>query len=71
MTRDRSLSLTTSNRRRLVERLIETQAKFVMNDEEIRQGLTNAFHQLQEVKAGKRKARNAEDLLYELRDKGH
>ena len=37
-----------------------------MNDEEIRQGLTEAFHQLEEVKAGKRKTRNAEELLYEL-----
>ena len=39
-----------------------------MNDEEIRQGLTEAFHQLEEVKAGKRKTRNAEELLYELAD---
>ena len=60
------LSLTASNRKWLAKRLIEQQESSVMNDEEIRQGLTEGFHQLEEVKAGKRKTRNAEELLYEL-----
>ena len=60
------LSLTASNRKWLAERLVEPQTSSVMNDEEIRQGLTEAFHQLEEVKTGKRKTRNAEELLYEL-----
>ena len=60
------LSLTASNRKWLAEKLVEPKESVVMNDEEIRQGLTEAFHQLEEVKAGKRKTRNAEELLYEL-----
>ena len=60
------LSLTASNRKWLAERLVEPQTSTVMSDEEIRQGLTEAFHQLEEVNTGKRKTRNAEELLYEL-----
>jgi len=60
------LSLTASNRKWLAEKLVEPKESVVMNDEEIRQGLTEAFHQLEEVKAGKRKTRKAEELLYEL-----
>ena len=60
------LSLTASNRRWLAERLVEPPTSTVMSDEEIRQGLTEAFRQLDEVKTGKRKTRNAEELLYEL-----
>ena len=60
------LSLTASNRKWLAERLVEPQADVVMKDEEIRLGLTEAFHQLEEVKSGKRQTRNAEELLYEL-----
>lgn len=60
------LSLTASNRKWLAKRLIESQTSTVMGDEEIRQGLTEAFQQLKEVKAGKRKTRKAEELLYEL-----
>ena len=60
------LSLTASNRKWLAERLIEPQVSTVMNDEDIRQGLADAFQQLEEVKAGKRKTRKAEELLYEL-----
>ena len=60
------LSLTASNRKWLAERLVEPQTSSVMSDEEIRQGLTEAFHQLEEVKTGKRKTRNAEELLYQL-----
>ncbi len=60
------LSLTASNRKWLAEKLIEPQANTVMDDDEIRQGLVEAFHQLEEVKAGKRKTRKAEELLYEL-----
>lgn len=59
------LSLTTSNRKWLAKRLIESQTGTVMGDEEIREGLTEAFQQLKEVKAGKRKTRKAEELLYE------
>ena len=60
------LSLTASNRKWLAERLIEPQVSTIMNDEEIRQGLMEGFHQLEEVKAGRRKTRKAEELLYEL-----
>lgn len=60
------LSLTASNRKWLAEKLVEPQADTVMNDEDIRQGLTEAFQQLKDVKSGKLKTRNAEDLLYEL-----
>lgn len=60
------LSLTANNRKWLAEKLIEPQGTAVMNDKEVREGLTEAFRQLEEVKAGKRKPRNAEELLYEL-----
>ena len=60
------LSLTASNSKWLAEKLIEPQANTVMNDEDIRQGLVEGFQQLEEVKAGKRKTRKAEELLYEL-----
>lgn len=60
------LSLTASNRKWLAEKLIEPKTNAVMNDDEIRQGLTEAFQQLKEVKAGKRKTRKAEELLHEL-----
>ena len=59
------LSLTASNRKWLAEKLIEPQSSTDMNDEKIRQELTEAFQQLEEVKAGKRKTRKAEELLYE------
>lgn len=61
------LSLTASNRKWLAKRLIETpQEKDMMNDKEISEGLTEAFVQLEEVKAGTRQTRKAEELLYEL-----
>ena len=60
------LSLTASNRKWLAERLIETPEKAVMSDDEIKEGLAEAFVQLEEVKAGTRKTRRAEELLYEL-----
>ena len=60
------LSLTASNRKWLAERLVEPTKGTVMSDEEIREGLIEAFQQLEEVKAGKRKTRKAEELLYEL-----
>jgi len=60
------LSLTASNRKWLAERLIETPEKNVMSDEEIKEGLAEAFAQLEELKAGTRKTRGAEELLYEL-----
>lgn len=61
-----SLSLTESNRRWLAAKLVEPIQPPVMTDEEIKEGLTEAFKQLQEVKEGKRQTRNAEELLYEL-----
>ena len=60
------LSLTASNRKWLAKRLVEPTTDTVMSDDEIREGLSEAFQQLEEVKAGKRKKRKAEELLYEL-----
>ena len=61
------LSLTARNRRWLAERLTEPlQNDAAMNDALIREELTEAFTQLQEVKAGTRQTRKAEDLLHEL-----
>ena len=60
------LSLTASNCKWLAKRLVEPTADTVMSDDEIREGLSEAFQQLEEVKAGKRKKRKAEELLYEL-----
>ena len=60
------LSLTVSNRKWLMERLAEPVSSTVMSDKEIKEDLTEAFQQLNEVKVGKRKTRNAKDLLYEL-----
>lgn len=37
-----------------------------MNDDEIKEGLAEAFVQLEEVKAGTRKTRRVEELLHEL-----
>ena len=60
------LSLTASNRKWLAEKLIEPQSSTDTSDEKIRQELTEAFQQLEEVKSGNRKTRKAEELLYEL-----
>ena len=63
------LSLTKSDQRWLASRLIENvQAKegAIMDDNEIREGLTAAFQQIKEIKNGTRNARNAEELLNEL-----
>ena len=60
------LSLTASNRKWLAERLIEHEKKEVMSDQEIKEGLTEAFSQLDGLKQGKVKTRSAEELLYEL-----
>ncbi len=60
------LSLTASNRKWLAERLIEPEKKEVMSDQEIKEGLTEAFSQLDALKRGKAKTRSAEELLYEL-----
>jgi hypothetical protein len=60
------LSLTASNRKWLAEKLIEPQSSTDTSDEKIRQELTEAFQQLEEVKSGSRKTRKAEELLYEL-----
>jgi hypothetical protein len=60
------LSLTASNRKWLAEKLIEPEKKEVMSDQEIKEGLTEAFSQLDGLKQGKVKTRSAEELLYEL-----
>ena len=60
------LSLTASNRKWLAEKLTEPQSSTHTSDEKIRQELTEAFQQLEEVKSGSRKTRKAEELLYEL-----
>ena len=60
------LSLTASNRKWLAERLVEPENKEVMSDQEIKEGLTEAFSKLDGLKQGKVKTRSAEELLYEL-----
>lgn len=60
------LSLTASNRKWLAEKLIEPEKKEVMSDQEIKEGLKEAFSQLDGLKQGKVKTRSAEELLYEL-----
>ena len=60
------LSLTASNRKWLAEKLIEPEKKGVMSDQEIKEGLAEAFSQLDGLKQGKVKTRSAEELLYEL-----
>ncbi|MBR1468564.1 MAG: surface protein [Prevotella sp.] len=60
------LSLTANNRKWLADRLIENSTDCAMSDTEIREGLNHAFTQLNELKAGKRKSRSVEELLYEL-----
>ena len=60
------LSLTASNRKWLAERLVESENKEVMSDQEIKDGLTEAFSKLDGLKQGSVKTRSAEELLYEL-----
>ena len=60
------LSLTASNRKWLAERLVEPENKEVMSDQEIKEGLTEAFSKLDGLKQGNVKTRSAEELLYEL-----
>ena len=60
------LSLTASNRKWLVKRLVEAEHKSEMTDEEIKDGLKTAFAQLKEVEEGKRLTRSTDELLYEL-----
>lgn len=60
------LSLTASNRKWLSERLTEPLNKADSSDAKIKDELKQAFQQLNEVKAGKRQTRKAEELLYEL-----
>ena len=62
----KGLSLTPSNRKWLMEKLAEPVEKPVMTKKEIKEDLSESFRQLEEVKAGKRQTRNAEELLYEL-----
>jgi hypothetical protein len=56
------LSLTASNRKWLAEKLIEPEKKEVMSDQEIKEGLAEAFSQLDGLKQGKVKTRSAEEL---------
>lgn len=42
--------------------------KCVMNDDEIKEGISVAFSQLKEVKSGKRETRSVEELLNELQN---
>ncbi len=60
------LQLTASNRKWLADKLTQAPAQPVMSDDEIRDGLTESFKQLEELKAGKRKGRKAEELVNEL-----
>ena len=60
------LSLTASNRKWLAERLVEPENKEIMSDQEIKEGLTEAFSKLDGLKQGNVKTRSAEELLYEL-----
>ncbi len=60
------LQLTASNRKWLADKLTQTPVQSVMSDDEIRDGLTESFKQLEELKKGKRKGRKAEELLNEL-----
>ena len=60
------LSLTASNRKWLAERLVEPENKEVMSDQDIKEGLTEAFSKLDGIKQGNVKTRSAEELLYEL-----
>ncbi|MBR6066498.1 MAG: surface protein [Bacteroidales bacterium] len=66
------LSLSKGNRRWLAERLMENDmaedGKCVMNDDEIKEGISVAFSQLKEVKSGKRETRSVEELLNELQN---
>ena len=60
------LSLTVNNRRWLAERLIESPAKTVMSDDEIRKDMKEAFSQISGINNGSVKTRNVEELLNEL-----
>ena len=60
------LSLTASNRKWLAERLVEPENKEIMSDQEIKDGLAEAFSKLDGLKQGNVKTRSAEELLYEL-----
>lgn len=60
------LSMTASNRKWLAEKLVQPHSEPVMTEEEVTEGIQNAFAQLKEVKEGKRVTRKAEELLYEL-----
>ncbi len=66
------LSLSKGNRRWLAERLMGNDmaedGKCVMNDDEIKEGISVAFSQLKEVKSGKRETRSVEELLNELQN---
>ena len=66
------LSLSKGNRRWLAERLMENdmaeEGKCVMNDDEIKEGISVAFSQLKEVKSGKRETRSVEELLNKLQN---
>lgn len=60
------LSLTANNRRWLAERLIETPADTIMNDNEIRCDMKEAFSQIDGIDKGDVTTRDVEELLNEL-----
>ena len=60
------LSLTANNRRWLAERLIETPADTIMNDNEIRCDMMEAFSQIDGIDKGNVTTRDVEELLNEL-----
>ncbi len=60
------LSLTANNRRWLAERLIETPADTVMNDNEIRCDMKEALSQIDGIDKGNVTTRDVEELLNEL-----
>ncbi|MBQ9642121.1 MAG: hypothetical protein IJV06_11280 [Bacteroidaceae bacterium] len=60
------LPLTPSNRKWLAQRLGSPASTPTDTGQNIKEELTEAFRQLEEVKEGKRSTRNAEELLYEL-----
>jgi hypothetical protein len=60
------LSLTANNRRWLADRLIETPSDTVMEDNEIRKDMKEAFSKIDGINKGTVETRDVEELLNEL-----
>jgi hypothetical protein len=60
------LSLTANNRRWLADRLIETPSDTVMEDNEIRKDMKEAFYKIDGINKGTVETRDVEELLNEL-----